>query len=669
MNAKLLTKFVIDGQKKNKKTVVPFLIAGALTVMMFYILISMAYCPYIYKDGVEAFYGAQTISILLEMGAQITGIFAIIFLLYANQFMMKNRKKEMALYGVLGMSKGNITLIMFAESVFQAFFCMIVGILTGTFLNKLMLLVLYKIIKQTPVEGILFSVKGLQMTVVLFLIIFATCLIYNIASIRVGNPIELLHSDKMGEKEPKVKVIPFLIGVIALALGYYLALSAKSSSDAINVLFISVVFVMIATYCLFISGSIFILKLLKKNKKFYFQTKNFVSVSNLMFRMKHNAAGLASICILSTGVILLLTCGSSLMMLGEKSINTLYPKDIKVEMTEDYPMQETEYLSKVEDAADQAQITIYDGIFRRYYQMITKKTADSYGYLDENSMLSTTDGIDTYFVTLKDYNNYTGQNIQLGDHEVLIYQSNSEKVDEQTLRLFGTDFKIAGKVDYDAVKDIIDPTMTLFEKLIVVTDDEEMLRDFLKQDAYSEGETSPNVYIGYNTKKDLTKKDMESFTDKVTNQGLNCEVKFKIENRSFFYNVYGGVFFVGVFLSVLFLMATVMIIYYKQMAEGYEDRLRFEILSNVGLTQKEAKTVIKRQVMIMFFLPVLTAVIHVIVASKVIRLFLSMILFVDISTFIISIGIVCVIFFLVYALVYKITSIQYYKIVYAKNNI
>ncbi len=250
MTHKLLTKFVFSGMQKNKKTLTPYLIAGTMTVMIYYILESLAYCPYIYKDGVEAFYGSQIIAILLEISGQIVAVFAAIFLFYTNQFMMKARKKEMGLYGVLGMSKRNITSILAAESLMNAFICIAAGILMGTFLNKLMLLVLYKIVGQTPVNGLFFSVEALKSTFILFVIFYAVCLIYNVTTIRVGNPIALLQSDRTGEKEPKVKIFIFVLGIVTLIAGYGLALSAKTIGNAINVLFMSILLVVIATYCL-----------------------------------------------------------------------------------------------------------------------------------------------------------------------------------------------------------------------------------------------------------------------------------------------------------------------------------------------------------------------------------------------------------------------------------
>lgn len=662
---KLLMKLVTDGRKKNKKTLIPYLIAGTLTVMCFYILNTLAHCPYIYKDGKETFYGSQTIAIMLELASQVVGIFAVIFICYANQFLMKGRKKEMALYGVLGMSKKNITVLMLMESFLNAIICIGTGILAGTFFNKLMLLVLYKIIGQTPVEGMVLSVEGLKNTILLFLLIYGACLIYNVRSIRVGNPIELLHSDKTGEKEPKVKVLSLIIGVIALAGGYALALKTNSTVDAISILFVSIVLVMIATYCLFMAGSIFILKVLKANKKFYFKTRNFISVSNLMFRMKHNAAGLASICVLSTGVIILLTCASSLMMLGEKNINDRYPSDIKVETVTTENNMEQEYENKVKDAAKAANISLSDVVYRQCKHTVVKKNGNTLNYMDEKGYSDMNNCVDVYFLTLKDYNHYANANLSLAKDEILMYCSNNERK-AKDITMFGTSYKVVGKVDYDVSYFILDPTMSLFERMIVVVPEEETLNEFLKGDKFGDQSQLYKIFVGCNIKEEITTEQQDTFADYLKAQDETMEVNFKAIDRTFFYNIYGGAFFIGIFLAVLFLMATVLIIYYKQMSEGFEDQKRFEILAKVGLTQKEAKRTIKRQVMILFFLPVVVAIMHTIVASNVLRLFLRMVLVVDVYTFALSIAVVCIIFLAVYVLVYRITSALYYEIVYGK---
>ena len=667
MNHKLLNKFVCSGMQKNRKTLIPFLMAGTLTVMIFYILQSLAYCPYIYHKGVEAFYGAQTIAIILDISSQITAVFAVLFLFYANQFLIKGRKREMGLYGVLGMSKKNITYIMTAETILYALISMAVGMLAGTFLNKLMLLMLYKIIGQRPVEGLFFSTKAFGNTIMLFGIIFAGCLLHNVRSIRVGNPITLLQSDHTGEKEPKVKIGIFLLGMATLAAGYYLALTAKTASEAIGSLFISILLVVIATYCLFTAGSIFILKQLKKNPKFYYKTKNFISVSNLMFRMKHNAAGLASICILSTGVILLLTCGGSLMMLGETDIDRRYPTDVKIESKVTEPEQGQKEVTKVRSALEASGIQTSEEVYRQYKRIMLRKDGEKQTYADLDMMYTDMAScIDTYLLTMEDYNKYAGTNEKLTDDQVLVYNSDQEWKNGETLNFFGKEYTVAGNADFQSVFYVIDPTMSLFESEILVFSSEAQINGFLEQAGQQEGEEY-HVYVGYQTDGTLGKEQQESFIQNVNAILPDVEIHFKAEERRFFYNIYGGAFFVGIFLAVLFLMATVLIIYYKQMSEGYEDQRRFQILSNVGLTEKEVRKSIQTQVKLLFFLPVGAAIIHMIVASNVIRLFLRMILVVDAKTFGLAIAAVSIIFLLVYILVYRITSRTYYKIIYTKS--
>ena len=648
MNHKLLTKFVFSGMQKNKKTLIPYLLAGTMTVMIYYILQSLAHCPYIYKDGVEAFYGAQIISILLEISGQIVAVFAAVFLFYTNQFMIRSRKKEMGLYGVLGMSKKNITYILAAESLINALISIVTGIMMGTFLNKLMLLILYKIINQPPVNGLFFSVEALKSTLVLFVILFAVSLIYNVASIRVGKPIELLQSDRTGEKEPKVKVPVFILGIITLTAGYKLALSAKSIGGAVNILFVSILLVVIATY---------------------YKTKNFISVSNLMFRMKHNAAGLASICVLSTGVILLLTCGFSLMMLIGKNIDDRYPTDIKVAETVSEAGKGMDDFAAMNKALQQDGIVTTDQIYRQYRNIMVTEKDGKQKIADPDTFDSDiASDIVTYLLSAADYNEYADMNLTLKDDEILIYSSGKEWKKGDNLNFMGKEYTVAGEAEYSAIRYIIDSTMSIFEREILVFPDDEQICDLMAEAGQRVNPDEYEVFIGYQLEKALTEEQMETVRVLMELGGLNREaIRFKSEEMSAFYSIYGGIFFVGMFLAALFLMATVMIIYYKQMSEGYEDQKRFQILSNVGLTEKEAKESIRTQVMLLFYLPVAAAIMHMIVASSVVRLFLRMILIVDTFTFNMAIAIVSMIFLVIYTIVYKITSREYYKIVNRKD--
>ena len=665
VNSKLLTRLTLTGMKNNRKRLIPFLMAATFTIMIFYILTSLAYTPYIISNGEEAFYGARTIAIMLKIGSRIVAFVSAIFIIYANQFVMKSRKKEMALYGVLGMSKRNITFIMILETVINILITVGIGILAGTFLNKISLLILYKIIKQTPVNGILFEAKALINTVVLFGRIFLICLIINVTSIRVGNPITMLKSDKTGEKEPKVKVFTFIIGIITLGAGYYIALATHSTFAAAQTLIISILLVIIGTYCLFIAGSIFILKMLKKNERFYYKTRNFISVSNLIYRMKHNAAGLASICILSTAVILLLTCGSSLMLLGENNINNMYPTDVRVKFADDEKKPEESYTNIINNAIKKSDVNNAELICRQYESIMLTKEGDSYIYI--NYLGDIDNNKDVYMVALDDYNRYIGKDIKLADDEILVYTTDEEykENNQNIMNICDHQYNVVGEADYKALHYIFDPIMALFERYIIVFKNEEDIDSIISGNTLTMNNSEKQTYIGYDIKGTLDKNSMNIFKETVNSIDGNATVSFKEEERTFFYNIYGGAFFVGIFMAILFLIATVMIIYYKQMSEGYEDQKRFEILAKVGLTEREAKKTIKRQVMILFFMPVIAAIIHSVVATGIIRLFLRMILVVDSAVFAAAIGIVCIIFFVIYAIVYKITSGQYYRIVYA----
>ena len=386
-----------------------------------------------------------------------------------------------------------------------------------------------------------------------------------------------------------------------------------------------------------------------------------------MFRMKHNAAGLASICVLATGVILLMTSGFSLMMLGEKNIDDRYPTDIKIETSVADRTEGQRIQKLVQDAMDAAKVESTEAVYRQYKNILVVRNEEaqeavsySAGVVDMNS------SIDTYLLTIADYNEYAGTDWKLSGNEILIYSSDKQWKEGDSLSFLGEDYRVVGTANYKDVHYVLDPTMSLFADEILVFSGEEQVNRILEKSGQSELNERYHVYIGYQSKDELGQEQMEELTQRLNASGTGLEVNFKKEERHFFYNIYGGAFFVGIFLSILFLMATVMIIYYKQMSEGFEDKRRFQILSNVGLAEKEAKKAIQTQVMLLFFLPVGAAVIHMIAASHVIRMFLRMILIVDSLTFNLSIAVVCVIFLVIYALVYKITSREYYKIVNAK---
>ncbi len=667
MNLKLFGRLAIDNMMKNKRTMLPYMFAGILSVLMHFVIRSMAFNDYIYnyETGIEAFAGAQMVAIIMEMCSGIIAFFSILFLLYANQFIMKRRKKELGLYGILGLTKYHIAIVMVLETALVMGIVILSGLALGIFLNKIMLLLLYKILNQPPVAGFFLNFDVVKNTFVLFVIIYLVILIYNIFQVNVSQPIELLRSEQSGEKEPKVKWGIFLCGVVELAVGYGMALSCKNTAEAFSTLFVSVLLVISATYSLFMSGSIFLLKQLKKNKKFYYKVKNFVSVSGLIYRMKHNAAGLAGICVLSTGVILLMTCGVSLYMLGEDNINQMYPKDICFVVSNPSDVNMEEINTIISTKAEESRIEIKDAFSCEYYETVAYRENN---YLEYNEKFSSLDDFcDLYMITRDEYNRITGKDLILNDGEILAYQDGKEYSE---YLLSSKKYTVVGEADKEILNNIQDSSMSLFEKVFLVVPDKEDTKA-IYEGADEVNITDPDAALqcyGYDIKNpenmDAAKGFVDAVQQEIVPKGYGIYSTIKEEIRAYFYGLYGGAFFVGIFLSIFFLVATVLIIYYKQISEGYEDQKRYEILEKVGMTEKEIKATIKSQVMLMFFLPVGTAIIHMLAATKIIRMFLAFAIVINETTFLIGIVITSVVFLAVYALVYRLTSREYYKIVY-----
>ena len=667
MNNNLLTKLAFTGLKNNKKAVLPYVLVSAITVMVFHILQSLIDSRFLVDNGKAAFYGADYLVMFMGFGSVAVSIFALIFIFYGNQFVMKGRKKEIGLYGVLGLSKKDVSYVLFIESLIMSASAIIGGILAGTFFNKLAVLLLYKIIKRPFVSGMDFSVKATITTAVLFVIIFTGCLIYNVLSVRLGNPISILRSENIGEKEPKVKVPLLIVGIVTIVCGYFLAVTAKNTMVALNSLFVAIILVTVGTYALFIAGSIFVLKMLKKNKNYYYKTKHFISVSNLMFRMKHNAAGLASICILSTAVILLLVCSTALMMLGEQNIDSMFSKGVMIRGVVD----ENCSVSDCEKAVDELLATV--GVVDSDRSSVSY-FSDICDVSDEGLVVYPKDSFDfsnmrvLYVITADEYELYTGEKAGINPGEVYRYSSLDKVKDGDKVKVFGAEYNVKKSIEKTGLEEMFDSTMSLFGKEVLVVASSDEKAALVANDSEIIG-SEDQFYIGFNVGSDTSIEQIQTVKDTLRGNFDNLVVRYKAEERESFYSLYGGTFFVGIFLAALFLIATVMIIFYKQMSEGMEDKKRFEILSNAGLSDKEARGVIKSQVMLMFFLPVCTAIIHMMFASNILRLFIASILIVDTLTFNMAVAIVSLVFIGIYAFVYSITSKQYYNIVYGEKKL
>lgn len=660
MNKHIYTKLALSNILKNGKIYLPYLLTVLGSMMIYFLIGSIGSNPKIYnlQEETEAFKGAMTLCGIIQSGTFVMSLFVFVFLLYANSFVLKHQKKQFGLYRVLGMERKHIAKIIMVEEITIFGGGLTAGLVLGILLDKLMLVVLFKIIGQTAPKGFFLNIQALLQTCFLAAIVGTLILVFNVLSTLLMKDIDLLKSEKLGEKEPKNKPIVSLVGVVALVWGYSIALRTTNAGTALRDFFPAALLVMCATYLLFTAGSITLLKYLKRNKKFYYQTNHFISVSGMLYRMKQNAAGLATICVLSTAAIIVLSAGVSLYANGERGINEQFPRQVIFyvldetgDVTEEVLSQE---LSTQDFKAKDIEIcTFASEMYAKTEKGIARMDAVSFVGFEENP--------DTYILTLEEYNRVSGTEATLNEGEILLYSSD-DFYTLDTLTFEGNTYTIKGKADTTCLKYIQNATMALFSKLLIVVENE-AVRDLFV------GNNTGNVvtWMGFDFEAEESVEEAAAFADRICEnlaaRGIEYQVQLKQLEQEFFYSMYGGILFVGGILGILFILCTVMIIYYKQISEGYEDRERFLIMQKVGLSKEEIRKVIHSQVMLVFFLPLVSAIVHAAVAAGIVAKCLQMVVIVHMPTFCISVALTCVVFALVYGVVYKITSKEYYGIV------
>ena len=636
-------KLALTNIKKNGKIYFPYLITSIFTVMMFYCVKFLGGDNGLRKDSESA-------AMMMSLGVYVVIIFSVIFLLYINSFLMKNRKKELGLYNILGMEKRHVMLIIFIETLIVYLISLGFGVLTGVLFSKLMMLILVKILAIHT--SIVFSIdmNAILITTLLFGVIFFVSFMINAASIRFSNPIQLLKGGMVGEKEPKTKWLMTLIGVITLGAGYTIALSIEDPITTLVLFFVAVVLVIIGTYALFTAGSIVILKILKKSKKYYYQTNHFISVSQMMYRMKQNAVGLASICILCTCILVMIsstyTLYSGVFDTVKKSVRADY--SYKVGNTEKVNMDEE--IINLEKDIKTSLASKNIGISRmaslKYCQVWASQNGTVFTAPGEggNNKLLTILGM-----TLADYNRIYNHHVTLNDHEVLYNSNYHFNHDSMMLNNQLYSLKMV-KNDPWFVKDDIANIDS--DSITFVFKDDAALKQALTFEHRSSPSYVYEVLVNYkggyfNSKAEkVMRKTTKNFTLKVSEKN-DGEISYSNMTR---YDNY-------------FMMAAVLITYYKQLSEGYEDQKRYEILQNVGLSKKEVRQAISSQVLIFFFLPLVVAVIHMSVAYKMIlKMFKVMILNAP-QTFITCTVVSVIVLTICYTIVYFCTSRTYYKIV------
>ena len=664
MSKGFYSKLALQNIKKNGKIYLPYLLMSLFITAMYYIIYSLSV-----NKGLENTAGGGSLKQMLGMGTWIVGFFALIFLFYINSFLMKRRKKEFGLYSILGMEKRHLGRVVFWENTIIAVSSIIAGLLLGLLLNKLVYVGLVNMFQSEVPLGFEISFPAIFGSIKWLGIIHVLIFLNGLRQVWLANPIELLHGENVGEREPKTKVLMAALGFLCLGAGYYLAVTTTNPVAAIFVLMLAIILVMIGTYFTFTAGSIAILKLLRKNKKYYYQTKHFVSVSGMIYRMKQNAVGLANIAILSTGVLLMVSTTLSLYADLNDIIDKRYPRDIMVSGSRLNEDVTDLVLQNFEEASKELQLETDNLLYYSYMAMPAIVSGNELITNEANIYaFSSSDVCDLYILSLDEYNRLSGENKELEDGEILFY-GNRDAFENQNLQLLGKTFTIKEKVK-DFVEGSNMSTNVVQSFVLIVKDSETMeeLMQLQQSDLKAEEGGSfmnAGAFFGVDVKGDSSQK--LAYKDRISAGLESSPESFWVENRDTgredFLATYSGLFFIGIFLSLLFVVATVLIIYYKQISEGYDDRGRFEIMQKVGMDKREIRRSINSQVLNVFFLPLVTAGIHTLFAFPIMKRLMLMLGLNNTTLYLIVTGVCFLIFAVFYAVVYKLTARVYYKIV------
>ena len=641
MNNFIYEKLAVTNLKNNRKTYVPYIFTGVLTVMMFYIIDALSRGKGITQD---------TLKICLQYATGVIVVFAVIFLFYTNSFLIKRRKKEIGVYNILGMGKRHIARMMAVETILTAGISILGGLVFGIIFGKLMYLLLLKILHNSV--DMQFSVNGtaIVQTVILFAGIFLLTYLYNILQIQLVNPVELLHGGNQGEKEPKSRWLLVIVGVAALGNGYWIALTTEAPLEALLKFFVAVVCVIIGTYALFIAGSIVVLKILRKNKAYYYNPKHFTSVSGMIYRMKQNGAGLANICVLSTMVLVMVSTTVSLYAGMEDILDSRFPRDVSIVCNEADTNKEETLQRLIKEQCEKAGVKITDRVRYRYGSMNAVLKGNNLEKVEQYYP-------DNHFyyvemITQEEYNRIEKQNVSLKEQEILTYTTNG-KCGKKQINIAGQNYQV--KKELSEMTSQPKSTAEMYKTLYIVFANAEQI-ERIESFSYADK---------FNLKGDdgKQKETLEQIQNEFYEKFPDGTMESRMLSRSSFYELYGGLFFIGIYLGSMFIMATVLIIYYKQISEGYDDRERYQIMQKVGMSKKEVKRSIRSQVLSVFFLPLIVAVIHVAVAFKVMTKILGVLNLTNVLLFAVCTIITIAVFAVFYIIVYSITAKEYYRIV------
>lgn len=652
---------------RNRRYYGPYLLSGIGTAAMYYILRYLTV-----SDIVASVRGAGYLQSLMGLGCIVVALFSAVLMLYANSFVMKRRQRELGLYHILGLEKRHIAHVMLWETLLCAAVVILGGILVGVGLSKLILLVLLKL-SRIPVQfGFEVSVQGMWHTLCLFAVLFLLTLLWNLIRLGRSRPIQLLHGAEMGEREPKTRKLLVAVGLLALAGGYGIALKVKDPLEAFLLFFVAVLLVMLGTYCLFTAGSVAVLKGLRANETFYYQTRHFISVSGLLYRMKQNAVGLANICILSTMVLVTVSTTASLYLGCEETLDRMFPHDIQVSqdlthldqpldpLTPERRQQETEAtLAWIDELLEDSGLTAEYLSWYTEVRVSSSYSGNTLGWSEDAPGTYVT----VYLVTAEDYTRVTGRTTEMGPDEVLVYAQGLELPD--TFYIGTQPFRVAGRLEHGLQQN--DPVVVSSSEpteLLLVAADRQALEEIASLCLSDQGVQRETFRIQMDL--DGTEEEKLALAWDILETNVDesvYTVTSRQDNAQDLYAMYGGFLFLGVFLGFLFLLATALIIYYKQVSEGYEDQRRYQIMRQVGLTDREARSAIHSQILLVFFLPLGMAAVHILAAFPMISKLLGLFQLQDIPLFAACTAGTLGAFALVYALVYGLTARTYGRIV------
>ena len=659
MKMSFYPKLAAGNMKKNARTYVPYMLTCIITVAMYYIVKSLSQNP-----GVKEMIGGGYLSELMFIGSHVVALFAVIFLFYTNSFLVKRRKKEFGVFNILGMEKRHLAWVLGWETAYLALGSLVLGLLLGIIMDKAMYLLVGKIIGGGVPLGFFVSARVIGQTVQIFAVIFLLICINAIRQVHVADPIALLQAGNAGEKEPSTRWLLALAGLVSVGGGYYIAITVSDPVASLLLFFVAVVLVIIGTYLLFTAGSIALLKILRKNRKYYYRTRHFVSVSGMIYRMKQNAVGLANICVLSTMVLVMVSTTTSLMIGMEDVVRERYPADIMVYFKEDAPQGNQAYIEAIRALQRERGLAVKNEMAYLYLGL---SASHEYKY-EESHEIGVTSALDymdeLFLITLDDYNAVMKERKTLEEGEVMVY-SNRTSYDLPVFKLLGREYRVAEKLDSFVGNGQYSANMC--NTIYIVVPDREALLEIYDAQRELLGENARGIRQVYGFDMDADEEEQNAFyndlLDCMAQNGISAVTEARAEAKSSFISLYGGLFFIGVFLGVLFVMATVLIIYYKQISEGYDDRERFSIMQKVGMSRDEVKSAIHSQVVTVFFLPLIVAGIHVTAAFPLISKLLVLMQLTNTKLFIACTGACFLVFAVMYVFVYNLTARTYYRIV------